>query len=163
MTGWPELTASVTASAVGVVALPELALTSQLVAAPLAKIKVPIVRGASSVTVLLTLVNVSVLKSAIPSVLVAMTPPCQLAAVSQLPEAVLFVAVITRLVQVPLVAEAVTAASRSAAVKAEGIARFQNLVVLFMVVLVLGCTRRRRQRGRQQAAWVMRLISFLLG
>ena len=86
-----------------------------------------------------------------------------MAAVSQLPEAVLFVAVITRLVQVPLVAEAVTAASRSAAVKAEGIARFQNLVVLFMVVLVLGCTRRRRQRGRQQAAWVMRLISFLLG
>ena len=37
--------------------LVELALTSQLVAAPLAKIKVPIVRGASSVTVLLTLVR----------------------------------------------------------------------------------------------------------
>ncbi len=98
--GCPELTARVSGP-------PVPALKIQLFGAPVPvspKVRLPIVRAPSSVTVLRAVMS-SVLKSAVLSVLVAITPLSQLAAADQLPEPL----PLTRLVQVPLCAQVVAA------------------------------------------------------
>src|SRR2546423_2939222 len=97
MIGEPELVASVRAFTTGSVALVEVALRIQLVSAVVSpRIRFPMVRAASSVTVLLA-VRFSVLKSAVASVPLAIVPLFQLAELVQLPDAL----PVTRLVQVP--------------------------------------------------------------